>query len=255
MLGTITGGTRNGFAGDSFLIAGFTNAANNGTFTCTASTATTLTCSNAAGVSETNTGTVSTGSTLNWSEGAVSIIPTTGDIAVTPAWAAAGFSGSIENLTSITVTNNGPSAANGVTLTETLAAGMTLVSTTPSAGTTCTGTGPIICTLPTPLASGATATIAVVETASAAGSYANSATVTDSGAPPDPNTGNNTYTAVATVQSATCATVSQAVVRNQSHGVLNTYYPGTARAAAGAKSISVGAATGAGAPSRQAICC
>ncbi len=64
--GTITGGTGNGFAGDSFTIAGFTNAANNGTFACTASTATTLTCSNAAGIAETHAGTAATNSTFNW---------------------------------------------------------------------------------------------------------------------------------------------------------------------------------------------
>ncbi|MGA9508299.1 MAG: hypothetical protein WBV55_06590, partial [Candidatus Sulfotelmatobacter sp.] len=243
--GTITGGTGNGFAGDSFAIAGFTNAGNNGTFTCTASTATTLTCSNTAGVSETNAGTAATNSTLNWSEGAVSINPTTADIAVTTTVDSAVFLGASTTY-NITVTNNGTSAANAVKLTDTLAAGMTLVSTTPSAGTTCTGTGPIICTLPTPFASGATATIVVVETASAAGSYANSATVTDSGTPPDPNTGNNTYVAVATVQSISCAAVSQAISGTNLTNVLNTYYPGTASVAAGATSIPVGAATGAG---------
>jgi hypothetical protein len=49
------------------------------------------------------------------------------------------------------------------------------------------------------MASGATATVTVVETAAAAGSYSNTAVVSDSGTPPDPNTGNNTYVAVATV--------------------------------------------------------
>ena len=244
-LGTITGGTGNGFAGDSFVIAGFTNAGNNGTFTCTASTATTLTCSNAAGVTETHAGTATTSSTLNWAEGAVSINPTTADIAVTTTVGSAVFLGASTTY-NITVTNNGTSPANAVKLTDTLAAGMTLVSTTPSAGTTCTGTGPITCTLPTPFASGATATIAVVETASAAGSYANTATVTDSGTPPDPNTGNNTYVAVATVQSISCAAVAQATAGNNLTGVQNTYYPGTASVAAGATSIPVGAATGAG---------
>ena len=244
-LGTITGGTGNGFAGDSFVIAGFTNAGNNGTFTCTASTATTLTCSNAAGVTETHAGTATTSSTLNWAEGAVSINPTVADIAVTTTVGSAVFLGASTTY-NITVTNNGTSPANAVKLVDTLAAGMTLVSTTPSAGTTCTGTGPITCTLPTPLASGATATIAVVETASAAGSYANSATVSDSGTPPDPNTGNNTYVAVATVQSISCAAVAQATSGNNLGGVLNSYYPGTASVAAGATSIPVGAATGAG---------
>jgi hypothetical protein len=41
--GTITGGGSNAFAGDTFTVAGFTNAANNGVFGCTASSATTLT--------------------------------------------------------------------------------------------------------------------------------------------------------------------------------------------------------------------
>jgi uncharacterized repeat protein (TIGR01451 family) len=243
--GTITGGFGNGFAGDSFVVAGFTNAANNGTFTCTASTATTLTCSNAAGVKETHAGTAITNSTFNWSEGAVSINPSTADIAVTTSVASAVFLGSSTTY-NITVTNNGPSAANAVVLTDTLAAGMTLGTVNPSAGTTCTGTGPITCTLPTPFASGATATIAITETTGASGSYANTASVTDSGTPPDPNTGNNTYVAVATVQSIACAAVSQAVPGNNVGGVLNTYYPGTANVAAGATSITIGAATGVG---------
>src|SRR6202034_3025033 len=231
--GTITGGTGNGFAGDSFVIAGFGNAGNNGTFTCTASTATTLTCPNTAGVAQTGTATATTNATFNWSMGAVSINPTAADIGVTTSVGSAVFLGS--NTTyNITVFNNGTSAANAVKLTDTLAAGMTLVSVTPSAGTTCTGTGPITCTLPTPFASGATATVAVAETASAAGSFTNTAVVSDSGTPPDPNTGNNTYVSVATVQSVACAAVSQAVPGTGLSSVLNTYYPGSASVAAGA---------------------
>jgi hypothetical protein len=58
--GTITSGgtTLNGnFVGVQFVVAGFTNGANNGTFTCVASTTTTLTLSNAAGASETHAAT------------------------------------------------------------------------------------------------------------------------------------------------------------------------------------------------------
>lgn len=55
--GTITGGGSNAFAGQTFVVAGFTNAANNGTFICTASSTTTLTLENAAGVAETNAAT------------------------------------------------------------------------------------------------------------------------------------------------------------------------------------------------------
>jgi uncharacterized repeat protein (TIGR01451 family) len=183
--------------------------------------------------------------TSNWSQGAVPINPSTADIAVSTSVGSAVFLGS-NTVYTITVTNNGPSAANGVTLTDTLAAGPTFVSAVASAGTACTGTGPVNCTLPTPLASGATATITVTVTAGAVGAYANTATITDSGTPPDPNTGNNSYTAVATVQTAACATVSQAAPGGTLTGVVNTYYPGTASVAAGATSIPIGTAAGAG---------
>lgn len=184
--------------------------------------------------------------TSNWSLGAVSVNPTTADIGVSTAVNSAVFLGQNSTYT-ITVSNNGPSAANSVTLTDALAAGLTLVSVTPSAGTSCTGTGPINCTLPASFASGATATVTVVVNAIAAGSYANTATVADSGAPPDSNTGNNTYSAVATVQSVACATVAQAVPGGTLSGVVNTYYPGSASVAAGGKSIPVGTARGGGA--------
>lgn len=181
----------------------------------------------------------------NWALGAVSINPTAADIGVTTSVNTVLLGqNSVYN---ITVTNNGPSPANNVVLTDTWAAtGLTLVSVNPSAGTTCTGTAPISCTLPTPLNSGATATVAVTVTASTSGAYSNTAALTDSGTPPDPNTGNNSFTAVATVQSASCANVSQATVGTNLTGVVNTYYPGTASVAAGATSIPVGAATGAG---------
>jgi hypothetical protein len=55
--GTITGGGSNAFAGYTFTIAGFTNAANNGSFVCASSTATTLTLQNASGVAQTHAAT------------------------------------------------------------------------------------------------------------------------------------------------------------------------------------------------------
>jgi len=246
-VGTITGGINNGFAGDSFTIAGFTNGGNNGTFTCTASTATTLTCPNTAAVAETNAGTATTNATFNWAQGAIPINPSVADIGVTTSVASAIFVG--QNTTyNITVTNNGTSAANNVVLNDTWPASMTVISITPSAGTTCTAAPPpITCTLPTPFASGATATVAVVAKAATSGAYANTASVSDSNTPPDPNTGNNTYVAVATVQSVACAGVSQAAPGTNLTGTLNTYYPGTVSVAAGAQSIPVGTPTGAGA--------
>ncbi len=186
--------------------------------------------------------------TSNWSLGAVSINPTAADIGVTTSVGSAVFLGQNTTYTT-TVYNNGPSAANNVILKITWPASMTVVSITPSLGTSCTAVPPLptTCTLPTPFASGATATVTVVVTAGASGSYSNTAVVTDSNTPPDPNTGNNTFVAVATVQAIACGTVSQATAGNNLTGILNTYYPGTANVAAGAVKIPVGAATGAGA--------
>ncbi len=181
--------------------------------------------------------------TSNWSLGAVSINPSTADISVTTSVVSAVFLG--QNTTyNITVSNSGPSAANNVVLTDTLASGLTLVSITPSSGTTCSGTGPITCNLPASFASGATATVSVVVNAGASGAYPNTASLADSGSPPDPNLGNNTYIAVATVQAVACAPVTQATAGTNLSSVLNTYYPGSANVAAGATSITVGAATG-----------
>jgi uncharacterized repeat protein (TIGR01451 family) len=183
--------------------------------------------------------------TSNWSLGAVSINPSTADIGVSTSVSAVGLGqNSVYN---ITITNNGPSAAIGATLTDTWSAtGLTLVSAVPSSGTTCTTTTTINCTLPTPFASGATATIAVTVTASAAGFYPNTAAITDSGTPPDPNTGNNSYVALAPVVSIVCSGTTLSAAAAPLTGVLNTYYPGKTTVAAGAKSIPVGTVNGSG---------
>lgn len=55
--GTITGGGSNAFAGFDFVIAGFAGANNNGAFTATASSATTLTLGNPAATAETHAAT------------------------------------------------------------------------------------------------------------------------------------------------------------------------------------------------------
>jgi len=181
----------------------------------------------------------------NWSLGAISINPSTADIAVTTSVSAVALG---QNSTyTITVKNNGPSPANGVTLTDTFAAtNLSLVSYTPSALTVCTQPSTINCTLPTPFASGATATLTVVVSTTAPGYYPNTATVTDSGTPPDPNTGNNTYVALAPVVSVVCSDTGPPAGGTLATGVLNTYFPGTASVAAGATSIPVGAANGTG---------
>jgi len=55
--GTITGGLNGAYIGMTFVVAGFTNGVNNGTFVCSQSTATTLTLGNASGAAETHAAT------------------------------------------------------------------------------------------------------------------------------------------------------------------------------------------------------
>ena len=183
--------------------------------------------------------------TSNWSLGGVGINPSTADIGVTTSVTAVPVG--TNSVYNITVFNNGPSAATGVTLTDTYAAtGLALVSVTPGAGITCPTTAPTItCNVTGSLASGANVTVAVKVSTTTAGFYPNTATVTDSGTPPDPNTGNNTYVALAPVVSVVCSTTTLSA-GGTLNGAINTYYPGTANVAKGATSIPVGAATGAG---------
>ena len=177
--------------------------------------------------------------TSSWSVGAVSVKPLQADVGVTIVTNGV-FSP--QNVTyTISVTNNGPSTAHAVTLTDTLAPGLTLVSSTPSQGS-CAGTGPIVCSLGT-MNSGSNATVTVVATPGAAGSYPNTATVTATET--DLNAANNSYTAVAFAQTQACASPAQNGNGGTLAGVINTYYPATGSAAAGAKSITVGTATGA----------
>ncbi|HEV3307402.1 MAG TPA: C25 family cysteine peptidase [Candidatus Sulfotelmatobacter sp.] len=188
--------------------------------------------------------TINGGEIPNWSESAISLNPSQADIGVsTTVTPVAPGTNSVYN---ITVNNNGPSAAAVVKLVDTLGTGTTYVSYTASAGVSCTDAGATVtCTVGT-LAPNATATVAITVSTTAAGFYPNTAVVSDSGTPPDYNQGNNTYVAVAPVQTVVCATTNSTVGGTLS-GVINTYYPGSATVAEGATLIPVGTATGAGA--------
>jgi uncharacterized repeat protein (TIGR01451 family) len=97
----------------------------------------------------------------------------------------------------ITVTNNGPSAATGVVATDTLPAGVTFVSA--SAGGSLAGNVVTWPTLPS-LANGATATFTVTIRAATAGTYVDIAAAT--GSSPDPNLANNRAVATTLVPAA-----------------------------------------------------
>jgi len=174
----------------------------------------------------------------NWSEGAVSVRPLEADLAVLVSSSAVFFPTNVSY--TITVTNNGPSAATSATLTDTVASGLSSIVVTPSQGS-CSGTTPITCTLGA-LAVGGTATVTVTATPAATGGYINSASVT--GTPADLNQGNNNATGVAFVQSNACANPSNNGAGGTLTSIINTYYPGTASVLAGVTSIPVGASTG-----------
>jgi uncharacterized repeat protein (TIGR01451 family) len=98
----------------------------------------------------------------------------------------------------ITVQNGGPDSAEGVTVSDTLPAGVTFVSATPSQGT-CSGTSTVTCTLGT-LASPGSATVTIKVTPTAEGTLSNTATVSSTTA--DPDSANNSDTEETVVNAA-----------------------------------------------------
>ncbi len=176
-----------------------------------------------------------------WSIGALSVRPYQADLSVAVSGTSA-FNPAPLTYTVI-VTNNGTSSATGVVLNDTLAAGLTFGSATPSQGT-CSGTAPISCSLGT-LASGASATVTVVGNPTASGGYPNTASVT-SGVP-DYQMGNNSATGLAFSQANVCTLTPNRSAGGTLTGVVNTYFPGTANLASGATSITLGAASATGA--------
>jgi len=77
----------------------------------------------------------------------------------------------------IIVTNEGPTTAFGVTVTDTLPTGVALDQATSSHGTGCSGTSPVVCTLGD-LDSSAAATVTIVVTPTVTGTIANAAQAT-----------------------------------------------------------------------------
>jgi uncharacterized repeat protein (TIGR01451 family) len=108
----------------------------------------------------------------------------------------------------LTISNAGPSPATGVTVTDTLPGGVTLVS-----ATGCTGTTTLTCSIGN-LAAGASITFTITVTPVTVALITNSATV--AGAEADPNTANNVASATTNVTPPpdTVGPVSSNVVAN-----------------------------------------
>jgi uncharacterized repeat protein (TIGR01451 family) len=143
-----------------------------------------------------NTGKVTTTNDGSSQSSASTCVQAMVDLSVTKAGSPAAQELGTGNITwTIVVTNNGPSADTGVTITDPMPGGNTFVSATSTQGT-CTGGAILTCNIGT-MAAGATVTITLVTTPSAAGTQTN--TVTVSGNRPETNTGNNTATATVQV--------------------------------------------------------
>ncbi|SFK34868.1 CARDB domain-containing protein, partial [Lysobacter sp. cf310] len=117
----------------------------------------------------------------------------------------------------LTVTNNGPSAAAAVAVADLLPSGYTYVSDN-GAGAYVPGTG--VWTIGT-LANAASASLQITATVNPAGTYANTATVSSTTG--DPTPGNNTSTSTPAPVASTDVAVSKAGPANVNQGGIVTY--------------------------------
>jgi uncharacterized repeat protein (TIGR01451 family) len=143
-----------------------------------------------------NTGSVTTSNDGSDQSSASICVQAMVDLSVTKSGSPATQVLGTGNITwTMVVTNNGPSTATGVTITDPMPAGNTFVSATSSQGT-CTGGAILNCTIGT-MTAGQSVTITLVTTPSTAGTQTN--TVNVSGSRPETNTGNNSATATVEV--------------------------------------------------------
>ena len=150
----------------------------------------------------------------------------------------------VQNLGQATVSN----VANLVSIT--LPAGVSFVSSAPPAGWTCSGTGPVNCSLTGSLFVGGSATINVTVTAPAAPPATPLTATAQVSLVGDPNARNNNSSVVIIVQPLVCATPGRDGTPGAPlTGVVNAYYSpaATGTLAAGATSVTLGPAAAGGA--------
>lgn len=123
----------------------------------------------------------------------------------------------------IVVTNNGAANAQSVVVTDNLPGTVTFVSCSSTGGGVCGGTGNNrTITFPS-LASGASASITLVAAANGASGTTITNTATVTSATPDPNAGNNSATAVTTVQSPPATLTINDVSLNEGNAGTTTF--------------------------------
>jgi uncharacterized repeat protein (TIGR01451 family) len=110
----------------------------------------------------------------------------------------------------LTLQNNGPWTATGLTVSDPLPGGFALVSATVPGGSYVVSNNVVVCSLP-PLANGAAVTATLQLTAATAGTFTNSATA--SSVEPDLNPTNNTAVAVLMVTPTPSLSASDVLVR------------------------------------------
>ncbi|MGH9443509.1 MAG: C25 family cysteine peptidase [Thermoanaerobaculia bacterium] len=185
------------------------------------------------------------GNSQRWAIGGVSLQPARADIGIfksaTPVIAAVGSTQTYE----VTLLNNGPSTSTNVVVTDTLVvARLSFVSATSSQGTCSFASPTVTCSVGTMPATGPPVTITIVVSPTSAATVTNTATVTQTETDPNFNGANNSASVTTTiVASATplCANPGVNGSPTSLSGIVNTYFPGTANASAGATSITIGA--------------